>query len=127
MQDRIGAGGDAFDVNLARCGMEQGKQFGCSILGVFVWLLGWLSFWFPMVPRIGDGLVWSGFILRPDGQSLLLSYGVRLLDEFFLAQASGSLTSTVPLLRTRMAVPVSHQVRSSCHVYPASCKTHKIV
>src|SRR3989442_1122011 len=34
----------------------------------------------------------------------------------FLALASGSLTSTVPLLRTRMALPVSHQVRSSCQV-----------
>src|SRR6266699_550178 len=60
----------------------------------------------PMMPRRGDRLVGSGFILRPDGQSLLLRYGVGLLDEFFLAQASGSVTSTVPLLRTRRALPV---------------------
>jgi hypothetical protein len=73
MQDDIGARGDAFDVNLSRRGMEQGEQLSGPVLGIFGWLLDWLPFRLPMMPRIGDRLVWSGFILRPDRPSLLLS------------------------------------------------------
>jgi len=127
MQDGVGAGGDAFDAHLARGRMKQGDELGGPIFRILMGLLNWLSFRLPMIPRIGNGLVGTRFILRPDGQSFLLSYRICLLDEFFLAQASGSVTSTVPLLRTRRAVPVLHQVRSFCQVYPASWRTQPMV
>ena len=72
MQNGIGTGSDAFDVDLAGRGMKQGEQFGCPVLGIFVGLLGRFSFRLPMLTRIRDGLVRARFILRPDGQPLLL-------------------------------------------------------
>src|SRR5581483_6969834 len=109
MQNGIGTSGDAFDANLACRRMKQGEQFGGPIFRIFMGLPGWLSFRLPMMPEIGDGLRGTGFILCPDRQFFLLCSGVCLLDEFFFAQASGSVTSTVPRLRTRRAVPVLHQ------------------
>ena len=52
-----------------------------------------------------------GFVLAPDGQPKLGAQCVGLLDQLFLAAASGSLTRTTPCLRWRIATPVSHQVR----------------
>jgi hypothetical protein len=85
MQNSIGAGGDAFDTDLSGCGMEQGEQFSGPVLHIFMGLLDWLSFRLPMMPRIGNGLIGSGFVLREVWQSLLLSYGIRLFDEFFFS------------------------------------------
>src|SRR5215469_7432010 len=113
MQDGIRAGGDPFDADLASRGMEQGEHFGRPVLSIFMGLLARLSFRLPMLARIGDGRIRARFILCPDGQSLLLGQRVRLLDQVFFPAASGSVTSTGPLLRTRMALPVSHQVRSA--------------
>src|SRR5690348_9782111 len=97
MQDGIRAGGNPFNADLAGRWMEQGEQFGGPVLGVFVGLSDWLSFRLPMLARIRDGLIRTRFILRPDGQSLLLGLGVRLLDQVFFPAASGSVTSTGPL------------------------------
>ena len=72
MQDGVGTGGDAFDAYLASRGMKQREQFGGPIFGIFVGLLGRFSFRLPMLTRIRDGLVRARFILRPDGQPLLL-------------------------------------------------------
>ena len=72
MQDGIGTGGDAFDANLSGSLLEQGEQLGSPVLRVFMGLLTWFSFWLPMVSGIGNGLIGSRFILRPDGQPLLL-------------------------------------------------------
>lgn len=116
MQDDIGAGGDAFDADLARRWMKQREHFGGPIFGIVMGLLDRVSFRLPMLPRIGDGLIGARLILRPDRQPLLLGQCVRLLDQVFFPTASGSVTSTGPLFRTRMALPVSHQVRSCCHV-----------
>jgi hypothetical protein len=116
MQDDIGAAGDAFDAYPATRWMKQGEHFGGPIFGIFVGLLDRVSFRLPMLTRIRDGLIRARFILCPDRQSLLLGQRVRLLDQVFFPAASGSITSTGPLFRTRMALPVSHQVRSCCHV-----------
>jgi len=96
MQDGIRTGGDPFDADLAGCWMEQGEQFGGPVLGVFVGLSDWLSFRLPMLTWIRDGLIRACFILRPDGQSLLLGLGVRLLDQVFFPTASGSVTRDWP-------------------------------
>ena len=37
------------------------------------------------------------------------------------------MTVTVPALRLRWTVPVSHQVRLRCQLHPASRNTHQIV
>lgn len=72
MQDSIGTCGDAFDTNLSCRWVEQGEQLGSPVLRVFMGLFTWFSFWLPMVPGIGNGLIGTRFILRPDGQPLLL-------------------------------------------------------
>jgi hypothetical protein len=116
VQDRIGTGSDAFDTNLSCRRVEEREQFGSPVLGVFMGLFPGFSFWLPMVPKVGNRLIGSCLILCPDGQPLLLGYGVGLLNQVFFPVASRSVTSTGPLLRTRIALPVSHQVRSCCHV-----------
>jgi hypothetical protein len=116
MQDGIGTRGDAFDADLAGRGMKQGEHFGSSVLGIFVGLLARFSFWLPMLTGIGDGLIGARFILGPNGQPFLFGERTCPLDQVFFPVASGSVTSTGPLLRTRMALPVSHQVRSCCQV-----------
>src|SRR3954467_948314 len=60
------------------------------------------------------GLKRPGFVLAPNGQPKLGAQCVGLLDQLFLAAASGSLTRTTPCLRLRIATPVSHQVRLFC-------------
>src|SRR3989440_7470731 len=53
--------------------------------------------------------------LTRDQQSLIQSQ-TRLVNQVFFPTASGSVTATDPLFRTRMALPVSHQLGSCCHV-----------
>ena len=72
MQDGIGTCGDTFHANLSCRWVKQGEQLGSPVLGVFMGLFPWFSFWLPMVPRIGDRLIGTCLILRPDRQSLLL-------------------------------------------------------
>jgi hypothetical protein len=112
MQDGIGTGSNAFDAYLPISWMKQGQQFRGAIFDIFMGIRLRLSPKLPMGTRIGASLIGASFILCPNGEALLLGYGVCLLDEFFLAIASGSVTSTGPLLRTRMTLPVSHQERS---------------
>ncbi len=45
----------------------------------------------------------------------------------FLGAASGSVTTTGPLVRFRTTPPVSHQLRSRCQRRPAPRSTHQIV
>jgi len=66
MQDGIGASGNPFDANLSSGWMEEREQFSGSVLGILMRLLGWFPFRLPMIPRIGDRLVGSSFVLRPD-------------------------------------------------------------
>src|SRR3954467_12676872 len=73
------------------------------------------------------GLEGAGLVLTPNGQSQFGSPCVGLLDQLFLAKASGSLTRTTPCLRRRIATPVSHHVRLFCQLRPASCSVRQIV
>src|SRR5215213_3153870 len=51
---------------------------------------------------------------------------VGLLDQLFLARASGSRTRTTPCLRRRIATPVSHQVRLFCQLRPLACRAARM-
>src|SRR5215207_8431171 len=73
------------------------------------------------------GLKRPGLVLAPDRQPKLGAELVGLLDQLFLAIASGSLTRTTPCLRCRITTPVSHQVRLFCQLRPASCRVRQIV
>src|SRR3954447_22666013 len=74
------------------------------------------------------GLKGTGLVLTPDREPKLGAQRVGLLDQLFLAVASGSLTRTAPAcLRRRIATPVSHQVRLFCQLNPASCRVRQIV
>ena len=107
--------------------MKQCQEFGCAVAHIFVRLLFGLTLRLPALPLVGNGLEWSGFVLRPNAQPQRLSDGVSLLDQVFFASASGSVTSTATPFRLRVTVPVLHQVRSFCQVQSASCSTHPIV
>src|ERR1043166_10049433 len=73
------------------------------------------------------GLKRAGLVPTPDREPKLGTERVSLLDQLFLARASGSLTRTTPCLRRRIATPVSHQVRLFCPLNPASCRVRQIV
>jgi hypothetical protein len=66
MQDSVGTGGDTLDANLSGAWMEQSEQFGGSVLRIFMGLLAWLSLWLPVITRIGNRLIGSRFVLRPN-------------------------------------------------------------
>src|SRR3954452_16495512 len=107
--------------------MEQGQDLGCAAADVLVRLLGRVFARLPRHTGMRDGLKRPGLVLTPDRQPNLCAQRVGLLDQLFLAIASGSLTRTAPCLRWRIATPVSHQVRLFCQLSPASCRLRQIV
>lgn len=111
MQDHIGRRQDAFGMHVSGRRAKERQQLGRSPTHVLVRLEGRLAFQMPVFSRLGNGLIGAGFVLAPQGQSCLFRPLVGLLDQLFFSPALGSCTVTVPALRTRMAVPVGHQVR----------------
>src|SRR3954452_1877038 len=107
--------------------MEQGQDLGCAAPDVFVRLEGGLAARPPRHTGMRHGLEGAGLVLTPDREPKLRPQRVGLLDQLFLAIASGSLTRTTPGLRWRITTPVSHQVRVFCQLRPPACKVHKIV
>src|SRR3954447_10148357 len=81
----------------------------------------------PRHTRMRHGLKGTGLVLAPDREPKLGAERVGLLNQLFLAIASGSLTRTTPCLRLRITTPVSHQVRLFCQLRPPACKVRQIV
>lgn len=113
--------------HLAGLGSKQRQQLGRSSPDVLVGLQRRLAHLLPRMARLWNGLVGSGLILAPNGYAPGLPTPIRLLDHPFFCWAWGSLTVTLPALRFRTTLPVSHQVRLSCQVYPASWSACQIV
>src|SRR4029079_13419911 len=107
--------------------MKQGQDLGCAAPHVFVRLLGRSPARLPGWAGMRHGLERAGLVLTPDRQPTLGAERGGLLDQLFLARASGSLTRTTPCLRRRIATPVWHQVRLFCQLNPASCRVRQIV
>ena len=107
--------------------MKQGQDLGCAAPDVFVRLLGRVFARLPGWARMRHGLKGTGLVLTPDREPKLGAQRVGLLDQLFLARASGSLTRTTPCLRRRIATPVSHQVRLFCQLRPLACSVRQIV
>ena len=107
--------------------MKQGQDLGGAAADGFVRLLGRVFARLPGWARMRHRLKRPGLVLTPDRQPKLGAQRVGLLDQLFLAKASGSLTRTTPCLRWRIATPVSHQVRLFCQLRPASCRVRQIV
>src|SRR3954447_2673986 len=107
--------------------MEQGQDLGRAAPDVFVQLEGRVFARLPGYSGMRHGLKGTGLVLTPDREPKLRPQRVGLLDQLFLARASGSLTRTTPCLRWRIATPVSHQVRLFCQLSPASCRVRQIV
>src|SRR5215217_7556768 len=107
--------------------MEQGQDLGRAAADVFVRLLGRVLARLPGYSGMRHGLKGTGLVLTPDREPKLCAQRVSLLDQPFLAIASGSLTLTTPCLRWRITTPVSHQVRLFCQLSPASCSVRQIV
>src|SRR5215204_5286322 len=107
--------------------MEQGQDLGCATPDVFVRLLGRSPSRLPRHTRMRHGLKGASLVLAPDREPKQCAQRVSLLNQLFLAIASGSLTRTTPCLRCRITTPVSHQVRLFCQLRPASCRVRQIV
>src|SRR4051812_24964556 len=106
--------------------MEQGQDLGRAAADVFVRLEGGLAARPPRHTGMRHGLEGAGLVLTPDREPKLRPQRVGLLDQLFLAIASGSLTRTTPGLRWRITTPVSHQVRPFCQLRPPACKGFEI-
>src|SRR3954464_11324882 len=107
--------------------MKQGQDLGCAAPHVFVRLGCRLAARLPRHTWMRHGLEGAGLVLAPDRQPKLRAQRVGLLDQLFLARASGSRTRTTPCLRWRSPTPVSHHVRLFCQLSPAACRVRQIV
>src|SRR3954449_10735613 len=108
--------------------MEQGQDLGRAAAHIFMRLGRRLPARLPRHTSMRHGLKGTGLVLTPDREPKLRPQRVGLLDQLFLARASGSLTRTTPAcLRWRIATPVSYQVRLFCQLSPASCSVRQIV
>src|SRR3954453_19982485 len=107
--------------------MEQGQDLGRAAPDGFVRLRRWSPSRLPRHPGMRHGLKGAGLVLAPDREPKLPTQRVGLLDQLFLARASGSRTRTTPCLRLRITTPVSHQVRLFCQLSPAACWVRQIV
>src|SRR5215213_3545444 len=106
--------------------MEQGQDLGRAAPDVFVRLEGRSPSRLPRHPGMRHGLKGAGLVLTPDREPKLRPQRVGLLDQLFLARASGSRTRTTPCLRRRIATPVSHQVRLFCQLRPLACRAARM-
>src|SRR3954464_15402800 len=107
--------------------MKQGQDLGRAAPDVFVRLLGRSPARLPGWAGMRHGLKRPRLVLTPDREPKLRALRVGLLDQLFLARASGSLTRTTPCLRWRSPTPVSHHVRLFCQLSPAACRVRQIV
>src|SRR5262249_2863250 len=124
MEHTVGGAAHPLDPDRAAGRMEQGQLFGRPPADILMRVADRLAGGMPLRARIGHGLGGTRLVFSPYRHPLL---GVGGLNQVFFATASGSTTVTVPLLRLRMAVPVSHQLRSLPQSKPASCRTHQMV
>src|SRR4051812_35767821 len=76
--------------------MEQGQDLGCAAADGFVRVLGRVVARLPGWARMRHGLKRPRLVLTPDREPKLRPQRVGLLDQLFLAKASGSLTRTTP-------------------------------
>src|SRR3954451_19078378 len=123
----MGAVGGWLQPHLAGGGMEQGQDLGRAAPDVFVRLLGRVFARLPRHAGMRHGLKRPRLVLTPDREPKLRAQRVGLLNQLFLARASGSRTRTTPCLRLRLTTPVSHQVRLVCQLRPAACSVRQIV
>jgi hypothetical protein len=109
--------------------MKERHELGRAISYVLVGLACRFALGLPARSGVGDGSKRTRLVEAPHRQSqLLLPLRVSALDQLFLGIASGSTTSTTPPpLRLRFTLPVSHQLRVSCQLKPASRNTFQMV
>ena len=86
-----------------------------------------LAFRPPGLTGLWDGLVRTGLILTPHGDTYGFGHSIGQFDEPLFTSVCGSTTVTTPALRFRSAVPVGHQVRVRWDELPASCSTRRMV
>src|SRR5439155_17506958 len=107
---------------------EQRQQLGRPAADVLVRAVGRVADRLPGGTGLRDGLVGAGLVLGPELQPERLGGAVGPLDQLFLGAACGStVVTTAPPRRLRLAVPVLHQLRSRCQVYPASHSACRMV
>ena len=115
------------DAHLPAGRVEQRQQLGRAVADVLVRLAGREPGGLPAAARIRHRLERPGLVLGPHRQPPLRPQPVGVLDQLFFGAASGSVTTTGPLLRLRRTTPVGHQLRACCQCRPAPRSTHQMV
>ena len=69
MENDIMTAGDAFHAYLPGRRVKQGQQLGRAIAEILMGLTLGLTRWAPVMTRIRDSLIGTGFIFAPDSQS----------------------------------------------------------
>ena len=98
--------GDAFHPHLPGDRVKEGQQFGGALPKILMRLALGLTRWAPVMTRIRDCLIGTGFIFAPHRQTQDLRNPIRPFNQLFFASASGSITVTTPALRLRSTCPV---------------------
>jgi len=111
MQDRIAATPHPIAAHFSRRGAEERQQFRRTGADILVGLPQRIAFRLLALARIRHRLIRPRLILAPDRNPRCFRTPVRQLDQPLFSSVCGSTTVTTPLLRTRCAVPVGHQVR----------------
>ena len=127
MQNNISGAGHPFHADLPGCGMKQSQHFGRTIPWIFMRIAFRVQLDVPIGARIGGCRIGSSFIHSPHRQPERFAQLIGTLNQRFFVSVCGSVTTTVPALRLRKTLPVSHQLRSFCQLHPASCKVLNIV
>src|SRR5215210_450577 len=124
----IGRPLDGLRADFPRRRAEQGEQLGRPAAQILVRVVRRVAGRLPGRPGLRDRLIGADLILTPQPKAQPFGRTVSTLNHVFLGVASGSMTVvTVPSFRLRWAVPVWHQVRVICQVYPASQSVIRIV
>src|SRR3954470_3437264 len=94
--------------------MEQGQDLGRAAADVFMRLRRRLAARPPRHTGMRHGLEGAGLVLTPDREPKLRPQRVGLLDQLFLAIASGSLTRTTPCLSISLIPPCVSVHSATC-------------
>ncbi len=82
--------------------MKEGDDFGGAIGQILMRLFERFALRLPIGGFVGMSAIRTGLIFSPNGQSQLFSELIGPLNQVFFAWLSGSVTSTMPLLRRRL-------------------------
>src|SRR5947209_5893295 len=111
MKDGVRRTSHALGPHFASGWSEQRQQLARTISYIFMRLPSWFALGCPVLPWIGNRLIGACLILITQDNAGGFRRPIGQFDHPLFCSVAGSTTVTTPLLRTRCAVPVGHQLR----------------